>query len=405
MYTISEVENNLIGLAHSGSLNKVRNVYNLYERAANNMLSKIRILETMREAPLTDAVHDKLFTYAVPTDYNSLIGIYPSGDRELDEKVARVYAEPFDRRKAVDDRQISIEGNAGSKIFRINWKNRTPKVISNMDTYNGNGTWSAVATATNVETDTIYKYSGGGSVRFDVAATGDGIENTTLSQVDLSTEDEISEIIIPIYLKNATDAGNLTSVTAIWGNDLTANYWTGVAQTAQFDGTAFQAGWNLVAVPWSTATETGTVAPATVDSVRITLTVAGAISDVRIDNILCSIGTVFNVKYYSKYLFQNSSGTWINKPSSDTDLVVCDADSINIFLYECLDEIAHQVEGEDSVFDISQASKKLYGDPRAIDAVGRVGLYARYRAEHPSQSKKAVTDYGFKPHYHQFKKI
>lgn len=399
MYTLSEVQNNLIGLSHSGTLNKVRNVYNLYERAANNMLSKIRLVETMRTAPLTDAVHDKLYSYAVPSDFNSLIGIYPSGERKLDQDVSRVFAEQFDRRKSIDDKQISIEGSGSSKIFRINWKNRTPKTVSNMDSYDGNGTWTAVATASGVATDTQYKYSGGGSVRLDVAATGDGIENTTLSTIDLTDEDETGDFIIPIYLKNTTDAGNLTSVTFVLGNDLTTNYWTGVAQTAQFDGTAFQAGWNLIKIPWSTATETGTVAPATIDAVKITFTVSAAISDIRVDNILCSFGTIFTVKYYSKYLFKTAAGTLIAQPTTDTDSVICDADSINIFLYECLDEIAHQVEGEDSGFDMTQVSKKLYGDPRAIDPAGRIGLYARYRAEHPAQNKKAVTHYGMKPQY------
>lgn len=396
MYTIGEVQNNLTGLSHSGTLNKVRNVYNLYERAANNMLSKVKILESIRTAPLTDAVHDKLYSYAVPSDFMSLIGIYPSGDRLLSDDVSRVYAEQFDRRKGVDDKQISIEGNNGTKIFRINWKNRTPKIVSNMDSYNGNGTWAVVATASGLATDSQYKYSGGGSVRFSVAVTGDGIDNTTLSTVDLTDEDEIGDFIVPVYLPVATA---LTSVTLQFGNDLTTNYWTTVAQTTQFDGTAFQVGWNLLRFPWSTATETGTVAPATIDSAKLTFTVTGAIADIRVDNILCSLGTIFDAKYYSKYLFQTAAGVRIAQPTTDTDLVICDADSINIFLYECLDEIAHQVEGEDSGFDLVQVSKKLYGDPRAMDSVGRIGLYARYRAEHPAQNKKAVTSYGFKPQY------
>lgn len=396
MYTIGEVQNNLIGLSHSGTLNKVRNVYNLYERAANNMLSKIKLLESMRSAPLADAVHDKLYSYAVPTDYLSLIGIYPSGERTLSDDIARVYAEQFDRRKGLDDKKISIEGNNGNKIFRINWKNRTPKILSTMDSYNGNGTWTAVGTANGVATDTQYKYSGGGSVRFSVAVTNDGIQNTTLSAVDLTDEEGIADFIVPIYLPVAT---NLNSVAFSFGNDLTTNYWVTDEVYTQFDGTAFQAGWNILKFNWYDAVEHGTVDPTSIDSVSFTFNVDAAISDIRIDNILCSFGTVFEVKYYSKYLFQTAAGVRIAQPSLDTDYVICDSDSINIFLYECLDEIAHQVEGEDSSFDILQASKKLYGDPRSQDPVGRIGLYARYRAEHPAQNKKAVTSYGFSPTY------
>lgn len=399
MYTIGEVQNNLIGLSHSGTLNKVRNVYNLYERAANNMLSKIKLLESMRTAPLADAVHDKLYSYAVPTDFMSLIGIYPSGERLLGDDVARVYAESFDRRKAVDDKQISIEGNAGTKIFRINWKKNAPKVLSNMDSYDGNGTWLVYSGTTTVATDTQYKYSGGGSVRLDAPTPLGGIKNETLNAVNLTDEENIGDFIIPIYLSNATDVANLTSVDFRWGSS-NADYWRAPTQTTQFDGTAFQVGWNLLKFPWSTAIiQAGTPDASAVNYVLIVFNTASDIDNIRVDNILCSLGTIFDVKYYSKYLFQTAAGVRIAQPTVDTDLVICDADSINIFLYECLDEIAHQVEGEDSSFDIQQASKKLYGDPRAIDPVGRIGLYARYRAEHPAQNKKAVTHYGLKPTY------
>ena len=399
MYTIGEVQSNLIGLSHSGTLNKVRNINQLYERAANNMLSRIKILETIRTEPLADAIHNKLYSYAVPNDFNSLIGIFPSSERQISDDISRVYAEYFDRRKSIDDKKVSIEGAGNQKIFRINWKMQEPKIVSNMDSYDGNGTWTAVGSASGIATDTTYKYSGGGSVKVDVAVTGDGIKNTTLTALDLTTEDEVADFIVPIYIKDSASLANLTSVNLRFGNDLTANYWQGVTQTAQFDNTPFKVGWNLVKVPWNTATETGTVDTATIDSVQITFTVTGAISDIRVDNILCSIGNIFDVKYYSKYLFKTAAGVLIAQPTVDTDYVICDADSINIFLYECLDEIAHQVEGEDSSFDLLQVSKKLWGDPRAIDPLGRIGLYARYRAEHPVQNKKAITSYGLSPRY------
>lgn len=402
MHTITEVENNLVGLSHGGTLNKVRNKYHLYGRAANNMLSKIKILETIRVATLAQTVHTNFYEYSLPSDYSSLIGIYPQANRTTADQISRNNAESFDRRKSIDDKKISIEGLEGTKKARINWDVRTPKTLSGMDSYNGNGTWSAVATASNVATDTIYKYSGGGSVRFDVAATGDGIQNTTLSQIDFTNEDEVADVYVPFFIRDTTELAKLTSVTVTWGNDVTTTYWQGVAQTMQADGTAFRVGWNVIKVPWSTATETGTVNPATIDSARITFTITGAIQDIRVDNIIFSIGYPFDIKYHSKYLFQTASGVWINQPTTDTDLVVCDNDSINIFLYECLDEMAHQVEGEDSNFDMQQARKKLYGDAASPDYVGRVGLYANYRAEHPAQTKKLISNYGLIPRFNRY---
>jgi len=310
-----------------------------------------------------------------------------------------VGAEQFDRRKAIDDKKFSIEGDGGAKKLRINWNVKTPKTLHNLNGLTDNGTWGVVATATNIAADTIYKYSGSGSVKFDVATTGDGIDNTTMSTVDLTDEDEVADAYIPFFIKDSTDLANVTSVTFIWGTDLTTNYWTGVAQTAQADGTAFRVGWNVIKVPWSTATETGTVDPTLVDSAKVTFTVGGAITQLRVDNIMFSIGYPFDIKYYSKFIFQTSAGVWISQPTTDTDVVVLDNDAYNIFLYECLDEAAHQMEGEDSNFDMRQAAKKLWGDATAGDAVGRIGLYGAYRSEHPAQNIKTTANYGMLPRY------
>lgn len=403
MYLISEVENNLIGMGHGATLRKVRNKYQMYERAANNLNSNIKILEVMREQPLSSTVYDNLFKYAAPSDFDTLIGLYPQAERKISDDIARVGAEAFDRRKSIDLNKISIEGSEGSKILKINYPIRQPKLLHNMNSYDGNGTWAAVNTALNIVTDTVIKYSGSGSVRFDQAANGDGIKNTTMNAVDLSEEDEIADLFLEFYIKNSTELAKLTSVTLRWGNDLTANYWTGVAQTLQADGTAFKVGWNTIKVPWSTATETGTVAPATIDSVQVTFTTTAAITDICVDNILVSIGSPFSIKYYGKYLFKNSSGTWIVRPTSDADYVVCDSDSINIFLFECMRAAAQQMEGEDSAFDITFAEKELFGNPGSVDPAARIGLYGKYRAEHPRQTKKMTSNYGFMPKFRRIR--
>lgn len=402
MYTITDIEDNLVGLSHGGTLNKVRNKYHLYHRAANNLLSKIKPLETIRVATLAQTVHSDFYEYALPSDYSSLIGIYPQANRNLSDSPTRGFADSFDRRKSIENKSYSIEGLNGTKKIRINWKTRQPKVLSTMESYNGNGTWSASGTASNIATDTIYKYSGGGSVRFDTAASGDGIQNTTLNSVDFTDEDEIADVYVPFFIKDAAELAKITSVTALWGNDVTTKYWTGVAQTTQADGTAFRVGWNVIMAPWSTATETGTVDPTTIDSFKITFASSSGLNDIRVDNILFSIGYPFDIKYQSKFLFQTAAGVWIAQPTTDTDVLVLDGDAVNIFLYECLDEMAHQVEGEDSSFDMQQANKKLHGDRNASDYVGRVGLYAAYRSEYPGQTKKVVANYGFKPRFNRF---
>lgn len=380
--SVSDFKDSISAMLHGGTLNKVRNIEGAMQRAANTLLSKIDPIDTMRTAALSNTIHDDVYNYSLPSDYKKIIDLYPQNRRDLLDSANRNLVERFDLRKKLVDKTVSIEGSEGSKIIRINWRSRRPKTLNEANSVTANGTWSVVATATGLVADDIDYVSGSGSLRFNVIATGDGIQNTTMTAVDLSDEDEVGDFYLWVKLKDSTDVSRLTSVTLIWGNDLTASYWTGVAQTTQADGSAFKVGWNQIKVPWSTATETGTVAPATIDSLKVTFTRSGQITNIRVDNITCSIGRNFDIKYYSKFLLQNSSGTWITKTTSDDDTIVLDSDSIQMYILETLVACAHQIEGSDSAFDIQWAKGELET------------LYKKYMREFPSMSKKALSYYG-----------
>lgn len=384
-FSVTQIKEHLVGLGHTGTLNKIRNLEALLERAASKFLLRCKPLETIRKQPLSTNVFDDYYEYALPSDYNALIDLIPQDERTAWDSAFRTYAGQFDLQKAIKQKTVSIEGSEGSKVIRINWRHRTPKTLHTMNSLTGNGTWSAVATASGLVADAIVKRVGSASIQFDVAATNDGIDNDDMTAVDLTDEDEIADLFFDIYIKNSTDLANINSITARWGNDLTANYWTGVAQTTQADGTALRVGWNTIKVPWSTATETGTVSPATIDAIRFTLNIDAAITNLRIDNVKMAIGRAFDIKYYSKFLFKNSSNTYLSRPTSDDDNVTIDNDSLPIYLYEVLKEMAQQVEGTDSAFDISYAENELRE------------LYPSFRSEIPDMRKKATTNYGSLP--------
>jgi len=393
---ITEVKEHLSAQLHGGTLNKVRNFEAACERAANIVLTNIDPIETERTTTLAQVIHDDLNNYSLPSDFKKIIDLFPQADRDNLDSGKRIYAERFDLTKGLTNKTLTIEGSEGSKFLRANWKINSAITFHSMNSLTDNGTIAVVGTASGLKINTQVKYSGSGSIEFDLATSGDGIQITGATQKDFTTEDEIADVIIPVYLGSIS---NLTSITAIWGNDLTTAYWTGVAQTSQADGTAFRIGWNIIKIPWSTATETGTVDPATIDSFKLTFATTGAISNVKVDNILFSMGTSFDIKYYSKYLFKNTSGTYLTRPTSDDDTVIGDGDINNIFIYELLKICAHQVEGEDSTFDINYANKELHGDPNSHDPIMRIGLYAKYRSESPSMSKKAITSYSSGPRY------
>ena len=396
MPNISEVKNHLTGLGGAASVDDVANLYQLLERASNTMLAKIDPIETERIAALSSLVYDDVYDYALPSDYKKIIDLYPQVDRGSWDRAARKYAEPFDAQKLIKEKQITIESSEGTKFIRINWRTRGAKILHSMNSLTANGTWSAVGSATGLKAQTLFKVSGNASIEFDLVATGDGIQNTAMTALDLTDEDEIADVFVWVYLPSAP-----TSITAIWGNDLTTNYWTGVAQTAQADGTAFKVGWNLIKFPWSTATETGTVAPATIDSFRLTVSSSSALTNVRVDDIKFVVGRNFDIKYYSQYSFKNAGGTWINQPTTDADTLIHTGTAYQIFLLESRIAIAQQlIKDPRSALSATLWERvQLNGDIQATDRALRLGLYAYYRSEYPSMSKKATTSYAGLPRF------
>jgi hypothetical protein len=177
MYTLTELETHLVGMGHGGSLNKVRNRYALYERAANNMRSKVDVVTTIRSGSLSQAVHDEQAVYAVPSDFGKIIDLYPSGKRTSGDFGRLTDAVSASLLKQIRDKQIAIESRDGVRVLFIDWQgNKVPKTLAQMNSATG---WSATAGAANVELDSLFAISGGRSVRFDLTATGGGIENTT----------------------------------------------------------------------------------------------------------------------------------------------------------------------------------------------------------------------------------
>lgn len=396
---IGDIKINLAGLLHGADIDNVDDIDMVLERAANTMLAKIDPIDTLRLAPLSATIHDDVYNYALPSDYKDIVDLIPQDNRSSWDKAVRNRAGQFDRQKALKNRTLSIEASEGSKIARINWRSRAGKLLNACDSLTDNGTWSVVATATGLTTNSIFKKSGTGSIEFDVAADNDGIQNTTMTQVDLTDEDEVADIFVWMYFGSVSA---LTSVSAAWGNDLTTKYWTSTAQTTQADGTAFKVGWNLLKFSWATATETGTVAPATIDSFKLTIDRTAAIANIRVDNIIFSIGRNFDLKYYSKYLLKNSSGTWIRRTTSDADTCVLDSDAIQIYLLEILIAAAEQVTRKGNVIDIGWAENQLNGNPRSNDVAARIGLYGLYRKDYPSMSKRVTGSYTGLPRFNRY---
>lgn len=380
MLTIQNANDDLAGMIHGGSTNKITNLLTLHWRAGRNIISKIDPLGTMRRVNLPNTIYDDVFDYGLPSDFKEIIDLRPQVNRNTSDNFTGRFSEPFDLRKNIENNMVQILSEEAVRKIRIK-KNifPTPILVNAMNDLTENGTWSASGTATNVQQDTLFKVSGSGSIRFDAVATGDGIKNNSMEQVDLTDHDEVSRWFLWVYLPDASLA---TSISFTWGNDLTTNFWTGVNATTQFDGTAFRDGWNQVSFLWEDATETGTVDPTTIDSLRITYNGTPQ-NNIRVDEVTSSIGEIFEIVYYSKFLWRTSANVFIEQPTTDDDIVNLDEDAYNIYVNELAYLATQQLQGEDSTFDKNFFSEELYGSK--VRGKNKPGLYEIYNKRHPSE--------------------
>lgn len=379
-YLVSDLKTELEGVVHGTSLNKVRNINELIYRAGRQVLLDCDPPETERIQDIENALFDEVDRYAIPSDLksNKIIDIRPQVNRSLADDFAQRFVAEFDQYKA--NNTFAIENDDGVSYIRIKKILNQGIAINTCDSLTLNGTWTASGTATNLTLDTLYYQSGGGSLNFDLTASASDaiLENSTMTQIDLSDHDEQSSIFIWLYIP---DTARVTNVNLRWGND-TSNYWNRTV-TATFDSTAFRTGWNLLRFDWNGATETGTVDPEKIDYIRLTIVRADATADTdfRLDSIYSRLPSIFEMVYYSNALYRTSSGTFKEKLTLDTDIINLATDGYNLIFDQSAILIGQQVQGRDGQFDVSLFQNRY------------INNLATYKSLYPSKVKKPQTFY------------
>jgi len=384
--TISNTKDSLTGMIHSTNLDKIKNINDLFRRAANKLLAEVDPPDTIKIAQITNAVHSDIYDYSAPSDLkgNMIIDIRPQVNRALSDRMGQRFIEPFDLRKR--NNTFNVLYNSGEKSLRLS-KNISPAGITlhDLNSITANGTWAVGGDATNLTADSLNVISGSASLNFDLDGSGTTgyIEISDMTDVDLSDQDEIGQIFVRVYIP---DSSTVTNFILRWGND-TSNYWHSTV-TAPHDQTTFKTGWNILRFNWNGATEVGTVDPEAIDYLRVTVTYDGdADTDYRVDKISCSSGEIWEVVYYSEFLFRTSGGTWQETTGTDTDIINLDVDGYNLFLYECAILAAQQAQTDQMTEDINFFKRELYGYGK------EPGLYSIYKTKNPNQVKKPIDFY------------
>lgn len=362
----------------------------IVNRAVRKVLSDVDLRSSKRSATLSPNMYANQYDYAAPTDLKGekIIDLRKQVNRDSFEKWSLVDEAEFDRRKAATQYKIAVRDENFSKLLRIDGvTGSSSKTLHTCESLTANGTWAATADASNLTLDNDNYITGGGSLNFDMAAgaTTGYIENSTMTQIDLTDYDEIGSIFVWVFIPDYSDAegDTVTNFILRWGND-SSNYWSRTVTTNN-EGVTFYDGWNLLRFDWNGATETGTVAPATVDYLRLTVTKSASLAadtDWRVDNFIARIGDIYNTVYYSKYGWQTSALAYIEESTTTTDLVLGDTDEIEGIAFKAAEFAAQELKDYDDA--------KYFRDEYENWKV-------EYEKDNPSEALKKSRSYGSLP--------
>ncbi len=355
-YSVATLKQDLNGILHGTTTNKITGLNNLINRAARTVLLDIDPQETIRIAQIGLPLNDSQYEYPAPADLkgDKICDIRPQVDRGLGDIFVQRYNQQFDVEKefTLQD-NFTINFNGSVKSLRIDAPSLNTGIqINAADAVTDNGTWITGGNASNISQDTVNFVYTSGSIQFDLSAGGAGstgyLENSTMSAIDLSTHDVQSIIYFWVYLPTAA---NFSNVIIRWGSSATA-YWTATA-TSNSDGNAFVDGWNLCKATWATATKVGAPVDTAVNYLRITYTYNGtAMNGNKLNQVISRKGLIFQIQYYSKYLFRDSTTNAFQETvTDDTNLINFDTETFNILTNQVALLCVQQSLGQDAKYD------------------------------------------------------
>lgn len=384
-YPISQFKSDLEPMLHGTTLDEVPNIDNVIFRAARQLLLDCDPNETIRTEALASSLFDDVFIYTPPTDLkgSKIIDIKPQVNRDQNSYFTQSFNRNFDATKKWNyGPQFNVDFNQMVKTLLIDKDLTSPVILNQAEDTTDNGTWAVTSPATTLTVDNINYVNGNGSLMFNLASGANPstgyLENSTMTATDLTDYLSQGTLFVWVYLPTAS---NFTSISLRWGSD-SSNYYSKSATTTQ-GGTSFVDGWNLLSFPWISASTTGTPDVENIDYIRVSYTYNGtAMSNVRLNGITCQLGTIYEIQYYSKYLFRNAStGAFQEQITDDSDLINLDVESYNLLLDCTCMMLAQQLQGQNGQFDYS-VMQKNYKDN-----------VARYVAQYKSQIIKPFQNY------------
>lgn len=389
--TQSEAFDYLDSMLH-GKSQQLQSRQRTLNRATLYVVGDIDLRGTKRKSALSPNLFGEVYEYGAPSTLKerAVIDIKRQVNRSTSEKFTLVDEEEFDREKGRGRNIFALTDDELARLLRIDGGEAVATSIHTCDSLTANGTWAASTDASNLTIDTENYISSGGALNFDTAegAATAVIELTGATAVDLTDHDEKSSLFVWVYIPDATDASGdaVTNFILRWGND-SSNYWSRTVTTNN-EGATFYDGWNLLRFDWNGATETGTVDPAAVDYLRLTITkpaTFAADTDWRVDSIVSRVGDIYDVVFYSSNGWQNSSGTYLREATATTDTLNVEEEELNLILNKAAEYGAQELKEKDEVLYFKNEYKDGKTRYEAIYPSERIRLKHSYYRVHKNR--------------------
>jgi hypothetical protein len=384
---VSQFKAELSGILHGTTLNQITNINGLIYRSAREVVNDIDSNETKRIVSLASPLYYQVYDYVLPSDVkgNRIIDIRPQVSRTPDNFFIQRYNREFDRIKiATPERNFTVNYNSGVKTVRINNPyNQNNVTISNASSTTSDGTWSTTGTASNLQSDYVnfVKYSS--SLSFDL---GSGVNPSTGSlEVSLLQDINLLQYVLQgrfFYYVYLPIASNFTSIEVEVGSD-SSNYWSYLSTSNTF-GNAFVNGWNMLGFNWSDASVSGFPDASDISYIKVSYNYNGTqMNGVKLNNIFFSLGAIYEIEYYSKFLFRDySTNAFQETVTDDSNLIILDTDSYNILLAQAALQCVQQ----------QQSGSSLQADIQFFSEMYKSSVN-NYKNMYPSETQKTTARY------------
>lgn len=362
LYTTNDIKADVSRKIH-GSVSE--SFFGSLNEAARWFLSIVDAYELKRTAYLESALYDQVSTYYLPIDLkdNKIIDIRKQRlhGRSYRDDFTQVSNRSFDKYNSTGSgvgawKTFTIANLNGVKFIRLNDNlPHTTIDIQKCDSLTNNGTWNVYGSINTLTVDGLNYLTSNGSLRFNVdASTVGAIENASISTVDLTDYVQVGALFTWIYLP---DPSVMSSARLYWGSSATDYY--SFTVTAPHNNTTWLKGWNLMKFPFDGMTTTGNPDPSSINRVKLEITTTGTPSTgIHIENIVARKGIIYEMEYYSSFLFADPiTGLWKAQSYDLSDNINLSQTSYNLLMLKTA--IIEAQEVRNSVTDIQVLTIEL----------------------------------------------